>query len=71
MEIKILDIFNFHIIMKWIHVIAILLWHTVTVFAQTGTLHGRILDAETSKPLPFVNVYLNNRLVAMIKCQFM
>ncbi len=31
--------------------------------AQTGTISGRVLDSQTSEPLPFANVFINNTTI--------
>lgn len=35
-------------------------------FSQTGSLHGRVIDARTLKPLPFSTVYLNQTTIGTI-----
>ncbi len=34
---------------------------SVMVFAQSGTLKGKVLDKETKEPIPFANIILENR----------
>ncbi|MBI9032892.1 MAG: carboxypeptidase-like regulatory domain-containing protein [Bacteroidales bacterium] len=38
--------------------IGLILTSAVLVFSQTGTLKGRIIDAETKEPIPFANVVI-------------
>jgi CarboxypepD_reg-like domain len=35
------------------------------LFAQTGSISGRVIDAETLEPLPFANVFINNSTLGM------
>ncbi|MVM37930.1 hypothetical protein GO730_10540 [Spirosoma sp. HMF3257] len=36
------------------------------LYAQTGKISGRVIDANTLKPLPFTNVYVNNTTLGVI-----
>ena len=38
---------------------------SLTVFAQTGKISGRVIDARTKEPLPFTNVYINNTTIGV------
>ncbi len=38
---------------------------SLSAFAQTGSISGRVIDSETLEPLPFANVFINNTTLGM------
>ncbi|MGY6521701.1 MAG: carboxypeptidase-like regulatory domain-containing protein [Mongoliitalea sp.] len=45
--------------------LAIVAWFfALQVYAQTGSITGIVLDAQTKEPLPFCNVFINNTTIA-------
>ncbi len=52
--------------MKAIKIILILLIAPLVMFAQKGSLSGKILDATSNEPLPFVNVLVSGTTIGTI-----
>lgn len=46
--------------MKRVLLVAIGAIASLSVWAQTGTVSGRVIDAESLEPLPFANAFINN-----------
>jgi hypothetical protein len=50
--------------MKFLSLSLLLVLMSALVYAQHWPVQGRVLDADTSQPLPFANVYLNNTTIS-------
>ncbi|MCF0058545.1 carboxypeptidase-like regulatory domain-containing protein [Dyadobacter sp. CY356] len=51
--------------MKRVTLLIFFIFISCTVFAQTGKISGRVIDARTQEPLPFTNVYINNTTIGV------
>lgn len=52
--------------MRIIHIVLLLLILPVSVFAQNASLRGRVVDAVSNEPLPFVNVIVSGTTIGTI-----
>ncbi len=51
--------------MKHISLLIFFIFISLNILAQTGKISGRVIDAKTSEPLPFTNVYINNTTIGV------
>ncbi|GLU53696.1 TonB-dependent receptor [Dyadobacter frigoris] len=51
--------------MKHVSLLILFIFIFSNVFAQTGKISGRVIDAKTLEPLPFTNVYINNTTIGV------
>ncbi|NPA38157.1 MAG: carboxypeptidase-like regulatory domain-containing protein [Chlorobi bacterium] len=54
-------------LLKYIYILFLFIFYSFpSVFSQTTEVKGRVIDKRTKEPLPFVNVYFENRNIGTI-----